>query len=98
MSEGGPSSSANETAWVGLPLSRYTKTPNIEVYVSPSSLSTMKAVYAHLGSKVHVKPLYFMEDELDAQAFLSMMAVGGSDGAPLYIQIVLVCLLVVFYL
>jgi len=38
---------------------------------------------------VTVRPLYFTEEELDAQAFLSMMSVGTSEGAPLYVQIIL---------
>ncbi|KAG8687703.1 hypothetical protein FRC08_011845 [Ceratobasidium sp. 394] len=64
--------------------------PPVRVYVSPASLNTMKTVYAPLGSGVVVEPLYFAEEELDAQAFLSIMAVnGGSDSAPLYMQIVL---------
>lgn len=67
--------------------------PPVRVYVSPASLNTMKTVYAPLGTGVVVEPLYFGEEELDAQAFLSIMAVsGGSDSAPLYMQIVLVSL------
>ncbi|KAL5508439.1 hypothetical protein ACEPAH_6058 [Sanghuangporus vaninii] len=89
MSDGGSTSNPNETAWVGLPKDIASKAPHVVVYVSPSSLRTMTNVYAHLGPNIKVKPLYFTEDELDAQAFLSMMAVGGSDGAPLYIQIIL---------
>lgn len=50
----------------------------------------MKAVYKPLGKNILVEPLYFTEDELDAQAFLSMMAVGSSESAPLYVQIMLV--------
>ena len=90
LSDGGSTSSPNETAWVGLPKFLDSNAPRVVVYVSPSSLRTMTSAYAQLGSNIEVKPLYFTEDELDAQAFLSMMAVGGSDGAPLYIQIILV--------
>jgi hypothetical protein len=50
----------------------------------------MKAVYAPLGRRVIVDPLLFSEDELDAEAFLSMMAVGSAESAPLYIQLILV--------
>lgn len=50
----------------------------------------MKGVYSTLGKNVTVEPLAFTEEELDAEAFLSMMAVGSSDSAPLYIQIILV--------
>lgn len=51
----------------------------------------MKGVYSSLGKNVTVEPLAFSEQELDAEAFLSMMAVGSSESAPLYIQAVLVC-------
>ena len=50
----------------------------------------MRAVYAPLGSRVTVEPLLFSEAELDAEAFLSMMAVDSSETAPLYVQIILV--------
>ncbi|EEB93938.1 hypothetical protein MPER_07338, partial [Moniliophthora perniciosa FA553] len=65
--------------------------PSVNVNVSKSSLNTMKKVYAPLmkNGNVKVEPLLFDEGDLDAQTFLSMMAVGSSDGAPLYIQILL---------
>ena len=52
----------------------------------------MKGVYGQIKApgKVTVAPLLFNESDLDAQTFLSMMAVGASDAAPLYMQIVLV--------
>ena len=88
--EGGKDASPCEAAWLSSPAEPGTKVPKVKVYVSPSSLQTMKAVYAKVGPHVQVEPLYFSEDELDAQAFLSMMAVGTSDSAPLYVQIILV--------
>ncbi|KAF8552599.1 hypothetical protein OG21DRAFT_1486101 [Imleria badia] len=89
--EGGPGSRPSEAAWVGVPSdsSPKIKTPFVRVYVSKPSLNTMKAVYEPLGKHVRVLPLLFNESELDAQAFLSMMAVGSSESAPLYIQTVL---------
>lgn len=50
----------------------------------------MRQVYLPLGNNVEVEPLRFTEEELDAQALLSMMSVGSSASAPLYIQTVLV--------
>jgi len=50
----------------------------------------MRAVYAPLGPRVIVEPLFFSEAELDAESFLSMMAVGSSESAPLYVQLILV--------
>ncbi|KAG1766784.1 hypothetical protein EDD22DRAFT_978349 [Suillus occidentalis] len=87
--EGGIGSLPSEAAWVGVPSAEGVRTPKVRVFVSKSSLNTMKGVYAPLGKNVEVVPLLFNETELDAQAFLSMMAVGSSDSAPLYIQIVL---------
>ncbi|KAN0076806.1 hypothetical protein V8E55_010661 [Tylopilus felleus] len=89
--EGGPGSRPSEAAWVGVPsdANSIIKTPFVRVYVSKSSLNTMKAVYEPLGKHVTVMPLLFNESELDAQAFLSMMAVGTSEFPPLYIQTVL---------
>lgn len=89
MSDGGKESSPSEAAWVGVPITPGTKVPRVKVFVSPSQLKTMRAVYASLRN-VSVEPLHIAEDELDAAAFLSMMAVGTSENAPLYMQIVLV--------
>ncbi|KAI0080647.1 hypothetical protein K474DRAFT_1682401 [Panus rudis PR-1116 ss-1] len=87
--EGGSSSRPCEAAWVGRSAMQGVQTPPVRVYVSRSSLQTMRAVYAPLGSNVTVEPLVFSESELDAEAFLSMMAVGSSESAPLYVQIIL---------
>ncbi|KAF8552600.1 hypothetical protein OG21DRAFT_1477686 [Imleria badia] len=92
--EGGPGSRPSEAAWVGIPSNSNPniETPFVRVYVSKSSMNTMKAVYEPLGKHVEVMPLLFNESELDAEAFLSMMAVGSAESAPLYIQIVLTIL------
>ncbi|KAF8558824.1 hypothetical protein OG21DRAFT_1474654 [Imleria badia] len=87
--EGGPSARPSEAAWIALSDMPAVHTPRVKVFVSRSSLKTMTAVYAPLGERVTVEPLLLKKDELDAQAFLSMMAVGSSDSAPLYIQGVL---------
>lgn len=88
--EGGPSGRPCEAAWVGMSAHPGVEAPPIRVYVSKSSLQTMRNVYSGLGDNVTVEPLMFTESELDAEAFLSMMAVGSSETAPLYVQMVLV--------
>src|ERR1700722_14695111 len=88
--EGGVSARPNEASWVGRPSVPDIQTPPVQVFVSRSSLNTMRSVYARLGGGVTEEPLLFDEAELDASAFLSMMAVGASESAPLYIQILLV--------
>jgi hypothetical protein len=92
MGEGGPGSRPSEAAWVGLPHPglKGVECPSVVVYVSRSCLKTMRNVYNKLGSRVLVLPLVFNESELDAEAFLSLMAVGSSVAAPLYVQIILV--------
>ncbi|KAI0824647.1 hypothetical protein BC628DRAFT_1377114 [Trametes gibbosa] len=89
--EGGEGALPCEAAWLGC-----AKTdddfdpPSVRVYVSKSSLSTMRRAYAPLhDADIEVQPLTFSHSELDAQAILSMMAVGSSDSAPLYMQSVL---------
>ncbi|KAH9934142.1 uncharacterized protein B0H18DRAFT_1207689 [Fomitopsis serialis] len=87
--EGGAYSQPCEAAWVGITDNTAIEPPPVVVYVSKSSLNTMKKVYARLGPSVVVRALKFSEEELDAQAFLSMMAIGASDHVPLYMQTVL---------
>lgn len=88
--EVGSSAHPSEAAHLAMAANSGPTTPAVHVFVSKSSLATMKALYARLGSHIVVEPLYLTESELDAQAFLSMMAVGTTDAAPLYMQIVLV--------
>lgn len=89
--EGGANTRPCEAAWIGVSAYQGVSAPPIRVYVSRSSLQTMRGVYAELGSHVVVEPLMFSEAELDAEAFLSMMSVGSSETAPLYVQMILVC-------
>jgi hypothetical protein len=86
----GSSSLPSEAAWLSSTKRSDITPPDVRVFVSRSSLKTMRAVYAPLGPRVTVEPLCFSEAELDAQAFLSMMSVGSSESAPLYVQTVLV--------
>ena len=95
--EGGSNTTPCEAAWIGVPAHQGVRTPPVKVYVSKSSLQTMRAVYSDLGSHVTVEPLMLSEAELDAEAFLSMMAVGSSESAPLYVQMILVCFIFIFY-
>jgi len=89
VGETGACATPCEAAYVSSSMIDNAKAPPVRVYVSPSSLKRMKKVYGCLGPNVEVKPLYFSESELDAPAFLSLMAVNSSDNAPLYMQTVL---------
>ncbi|KAJ8523436.1 hypothetical protein ONZ45_g29 [Pleurotus djamor] len=86
---GGPGSRPCEAAFLASSSIPGLQLPRVKVYVSGSSLQTMRQVYLPLGSNVEVEPLRFTEEELDAQALLAMMSVGSSASAPLYIQTVL---------
>ncbi|KAF9451629.1 hypothetical protein P691DRAFT_807247 [Macrolepiota fuliginosa MF-IS2] len=89
--EGGSSSLPSEVAWLAsAPRDLALELPKVRVFVSASSVNTMRSAYAGaLGDKVEVYPLYFTESELDAQAILSMMSVSSSSSAPLYMHLVL---------
>lgn len=88
--ETGSASKPCEAAFLAASQFSKVKSPRIKVFVSPSSLRSMTELYSRLGGHITVEPLYFSESELDAQAFLSMMSVGSSEAAPLYMQAVLV--------
>jgi hypothetical protein len=90
VGETGACSAPCEAAYVSVSVIDNAQPPPVRVYVVPSSLNRMKKVYGHLESNLEVKPLLFSESELDAAAFLSLMAVSSSDNAPLYMQTVLV--------
>ncbi|KAH9173436.1 hypothetical protein EDB89DRAFT_730085 [Lactarius sanguifluus] len=89
VGETGSCSAPCEAAYVGVSTVNNAMPPTVVVYVAPSSLKRMRQVYSRLGKNVEVKPLYFSPSELDAAAFLSLMAVNSSDHAPLYMQTVL---------
>jgi hypothetical protein len=78
-----------EAAYVSSSVIENGNPPPVRVYVAPSSFKRMKKVYGHLN-RCEVKPLFFSESELDAPAFLSLMAVNKSDNTPLYMHTVLV--------
>ncbi|TFK99077.1 P-loop containing nucleoside triphosphate hydrolase protein [Pterulicium gracile] len=90
--EGGPASRPSEAAFISVSDDPDIPSIPVRVLVSQSFLTTMRKAYATVGSNVTVEPLLFAESDLDAEAFLSLMAVGSSDGAPLYMQVVL-CIL-----
>jgi len=89
LGPGGKNTLPCEAAWLGKAKFHGLRIPPVRVYVSGSALGTMKRAYAPLGENVTVEPLLFTESELDAEAFLSMMAVDSSERAPLYMQVIL---------
>jgi hypothetical protein len=89
VGETGACAAPCEAAYIGVSAVDNAKPPPVVVYVAPSSLKRMRQVYSPLGNNIEVKALFFSPSELDAAAFLSLMAVNSSDSAPLYMQIVL---------
>lgn len=90
---GGADSKPSEAAYIGSTHSSDVAVPRIVVYVSPSSIETMRNKYTRINSEISVEPLQFSHEELDAEAFLSLMGVSSSESAPLYMQTVLVSLI-----
>lgn len=89
--EGGVGSQLSEAAWLACPIDNTCAPPRVVVYVSSSSLQTMRKMYTAVSPNIVVEPLLFRKSELDSQAFLSLMAVHGASGsAPLYMQTILV--------
>src|ERR1700744_4330951 len=84
LGDTGPNAKPCEAAFLASSQFKGSQTPTVCVYVSPGSLRRTTRLYGSLGSHVHVKPLYLSEEELDASAILSIMAVGSSESAPLY--------------
>ena len=64
--EAGASAHPCEAASIGSSTIAGVTPPKIKVFVSPSSLDRMKALYAPLGKNVTVLPLLLTEAELDA--------------------------------
>ena len=90
LGEGGPHSRPSEAAWLSVSSHMGIQPPAVKVYVSPSSLRTMRTVYGAIDSSIIVEPLLLDEEELDAHAFLGMMSVSTSEVPPLYVQTILV--------
>ena len=89
--EGGAGCQPSEAAWLACPGDNSIAAPMVVVYVSPSSLQTMRTTYKKVSPDIVVEPLLFRKSELDARAFKSLMAVSGStESAPLYMQTILV--------
>lgn len=89
-SNGGSNGLLSEASYIGVPQSKDIETPKVDVYVPKSSFFTRTRAYAPLGANITVSPLLFDETELDAEAFLAMMAIDSLESAPLYMHIVMV--------
>ncbi|KAI0033797.1 hypothetical protein K488DRAFT_46956, partial [Vararia minispora EC-137] len=92
LGDTGPNAKPCEAAFLSASMVKNAKAPSVRVYVSPGSVQRAGRLYGALCGDLEIEPLVFSEAELDAAAFLSLMAVGSSDSAPLYMQSVLAIL------
>jgi hypothetical protein len=91
LGDTGPHAKPCEAAYLSTTVLDGVQAPSIRVFISPGSVQRATQLYSSLGGALTVEPLVFTDKELDAAAFLSLMAVGSSVSAPLYMQSVLVC-------
>jgi hypothetical protein len=65
----------------------------VRVLVSPSNFHTMHKLYSNLpglpqgAPQLVVIPLYFQEQHLNVSRLITMMAVNGDNGIPLYLEV-----------
>ncbi|KAJ9094033.1 hypothetical protein QFC21_006134 [Naganishia friedmannii] len=87
--ESGSTMKPCEAAFVGLSDDPAVEVPTVNVFCSPSAYFKTKELYDRLGGSVKVWPLYFTEDDIDAQSLLALMAVDENGSMPLYMHVVM---------
>jgi hypothetical protein len=90
--ESGSTSKPCEAAFVGQSDDPTIDVPPVNVFCSPSAFRKTKALYDRLGGGIHVWPLFFTEEDIDAQSLLALMAVEENGSMPLYMHVVLTIL------
>jgi hypothetical protein len=90
--ESGSTSKPCEAAFVGQSDDPTIDVPSVNVFCSPSAYRKTKALYDRLGGGIHVWPLFFTEEDIDAQSLLALMAVEENGSMPLYMHVVLTIL------
>jgi hypothetical protein len=81
-----------EAAFVGTVLDDKVKAPPVYVLCSPSNYTQTKQLYEDQVKCLNVYPLYFTEEDIDAQSLLSLMAIDENGHMPLYMQVVMTIL------
>jgi hypothetical protein len=90
--ESGSTMKPCEAAFVGQSDDPAVEVPPVNVFCSPSAYRKTKELYDRLGGSVKVWPLYFTEDDIDAQSLLALMAVDENGSMPLYMHVVMTIL------
>jgi hypothetical protein len=90
--ESGSTSKPCEAAFVGQSDDPSVDVPAVNVFCSPSAFGKTRALYDRLGGGMNVWPLYFTEEDIDAQSLLALMAVEENGHMPLYMHVVLTIL------
>lgn len=81
-----------EAAFVGTVLDDTVAAPPVYVLCSPSNYAQTKQLYEEHVKCHNVFPLYFTEEDIDAQSLLSLMAIDENGHMPLYMQVVMTIL------
>lgn len=90
--ESGSTSKPCEAAFVGQSDDPGVDVPTVNVFCSPSAYGKTRQLYDKLGGGMNVWPLYFTEEDIDAQSLLALMAVEENGHMPLYMHVVLTIL------
>jgi hypothetical protein len=90
--ESGSTKKPCEAAFVGIPTDKDVKPPSVYVLCSPNNLAQTQRLYKDQAKCEKVFPLYFLEEDIDAQSLLSLMAVDENGHMPLYMQVVMTIL------
>jgi hypothetical protein len=81
-----------EAAFVGIPTDKAVESPSVYVLCSPTNFAQTQRLYKDQAKCDRVYPLYFLEEDIDAQSLLSLMAVDENGHMPLYMQVVMTIL------
>jgi hypothetical protein len=87
--ESGSTKKPCEAAFVGDCKDGGITPPNVYILCSPSNYTATSKLYRDQTQCKRVYPLYFTEEDIDAQSLLSLMAVDESGHMPLYMQVVM---------
>lgn len=87
--ESGSTKKPCEAAFVGDSKFQGIDPPSVYVLCSPSNYAATKKLYQDQTQCKNIYPLYFTEEDIDAQSLLSLMAIDESGHMPLYMQVVM---------
>lgn len=87
--ESGSTKKPCEAAFVGDSKVEGIDPPSVYVLCSPSNYAATCKLYQDQTRCKKIYPLYFTEEDIDAQSLLSLMAIDENGHMPLYMQVVM---------